>query len=73
MQTDKLQAPVSEAPHYLALLLDPDGNVVGSEHLLAADDDEAIELGRALADGHGVDIWDRARFLEHFDSRTASS
>ena len=73
MQTGKLHASASQEPHYRALLLDLQGNVVGSERLLASDDDEAIELGRALADGHGVDIWDRARFLEHFDSGAANS
>lgn len=66
------QTPASGTPHYRALLLDSEGNLVRIEDLFASDDDEAIELGRALADGHGVDVWAGVRFLEHFDSRAAS-
>jgi hypothetical protein len=55
------------APLYRALLLSPDGPVIDIQTLIAADDEEAVQLAKSIVDGHAVDLWDGLRFIEHFD------
>jgi hypothetical protein len=60
------EEPGSE-PAYRALLLSPEGSVIDMQTLIAADDEEAVQLAKAIVDGHAVDLWDGLRFIEHFD------
>ncbi|MHB2211217.1 hypothetical protein [Methylobacterium sp. CM6257] len=58
----------SGAPHYRVQFIDLEGNVVRTERLLAATDDEALALASTMTNGHAVELWDGLRFLEHFDA-----
>jgi hypothetical protein len=55
-------------PFYCVQFIDLDGNVVRTERLPAANDDEALALASTMTNGHAVELWDGLRFLEHFDS-----
>jgi hypothetical protein len=48
--------------------IDLEGNVIRTERLLAATDDEALALASTMTNGHAVELWDGLRFLEHFDA-----
>ena len=50
---------------YLAVLLNAQG-ILSTQRLLASGDDEAMVLAEAMADGQSVDLWQDARFIEHF-------
>lgn len=52
--------------HYRAMLIDPNGSPVATVPIKASGDDEAMVRAMALVDGHGVDLWDGVRFIEHF-------
>lgn len=56
------------APHYLVQFIDLEGNVIRTERLLAATDDEALALASTMTNGLAVELWDGLRFLEHFDA-----
>lgn len=51
---------------YRATLVDQRGMVVSTVRIAAADDADACEKARALVDGHGVDLWEDMRFVDHF-------
>lgn len=53
-------------PRYRAILVDVNGCPVQVMPLTAPNDDKALVQARALVDGHGVDLWDGIRFIEHF-------
>jgi len=55
-----------QKPYYRAFLVDPNGHTVSMYRLMASNDDEAVTQAKALVDGHGVDLWDGVRFIEHF-------
>lgn len=57
---------------YRAILIDGDGHTVSMYRIMAAGDDEAVVQAKALVDGHGVDLWDGIRFIEHFPAITPS-
>lgn len=64
-------APFPEStitPCYRVQFIDLEGNVVRTERLQAATDDEALALASTMADCYTVELWDRLRFLEHFDA-----
>lgn len=68
MQILRLDAadPASEKPAYRAFRLSTKGCIEGVEIILAHDDEEAEMLAARMANGHGVDLWDRLRFLATF-------
>ena len=53
-------------PTYRAFFLNHDGAVRGAQILEASTDDEAKAIAAALVNGHGVDLWERARFLASY-------
>lgn len=53
-------------PCYRAMLIDVDGCSVATIPIKASGDDEAMVRAMALVDGHGVDLWDGVRFIEHY-------
>ena len=63
-------SPVSELdgaiPRYRAVLIDVNGCTVATVRIKASEDDEAVVQAKVLVDGHGVDLWDGVRFIEHF-------
>ncbi len=55
-----------EESRYLATLIDRQGAVVSIIRITAGDDDEACQKAKALVDGHGVDLWEDLRLVDHF-------
>jgi hypothetical protein len=53
-------------PYYRAILVDAQGYTVTMFRIMASADDEAAARAQVLVDGHGVDLWDGIRFIEHF-------
>jgi hypothetical protein len=51
---------------YRAVLIDVDGCTVATVRIKASNDDEAVVQAAVLVDGHGVDLWDGVRLIEHF-------
>lgn len=51
---------------YRALFLLPDGEVIATRRLSAADDREAITLVKAMVDYHAVELWNGLRYVEYF-------
>lgn len=53
--------------NYRAMTLDACGRILSVERLSAPGDREAMDLARAMVDGHAVDLWDGLRFIECFE------
>ncbi|MBD8909460.1 hypothetical protein [Methylorubrum zatmanii] len=53
---------------YRAIRLSASGGVEGIEHIAARDDAEAAALTSRMANGYGIDLWERGRFLDCFPS-----
>ena len=51
---------------YRVYLVDRDGHFFHAVHLTCADDAEAIERAKALAIGHGVELWQLDRKVAVF-------
>ena len=51
---------------YRAVLVDVNGSAVSTFRLRADGDVDAVVQAKALVDGHGVDLWEGMRFIEHF-------
>ena len=51
---------------YRAAFVDQDGRVSFTVLLFAPNDGEAKRKAKTMVDGHGVDLWDGLRFIEHF-------
>ncbi|GEP09208.1 hypothetical protein [Methylobacterium gnaphalii] len=51
---------------YRAYRLTASGGICGVEHIEAGDDDEAKLLAAMIVNKHGVDLWERARYLASF-------
>jgi hypothetical protein len=69
--TDTATASSPEAtvtPCYRVQFIDVEGNVVRTERLQAATDDEALALASTMIDGYAVELWDGLRFVEHIDA-----
>lgn len=52
--------------HYRVIFPSVDGQAAYTLLIFAADDAGAKRKAKALVDGHGVDLWDGLRFIEHF-------
>jgi hypothetical protein len=53
-------------PEYSAYLVGSDGHFYQAVHLICADDAEAIETAKQLAEGHDVELWQRGRKIATF-------
>ena len=51
------------------MLIDVGGCPMATVPITASGDDEAIVRAMAFVDGHGVDLWDGVRFIDHFPAR----
>lgn len=54
-------------PEYRAYTVGDDGHIIGFEPLVCANDDEAIEKAKRLADIHGVELWSGDRLVKRPD------
>jgi hypothetical protein len=48
---------------YRAYTVGRDGNFIGFDSLVCADDAEAIEKAKRLVDGHDVELWNGPRLV----------
>ena len=58
---------------YRVYLVDRDDHFFDTVHLICADDAEAIEHVRALAIGHGVELWQLDRKVAVFPDQNKTS
>jgi hypothetical protein len=49
-----------------------DGNVGESLSIQAKSDDEAKAIAATLPNGHGIDLWERARYLASYPPQSAA-
>jgi hypothetical protein len=54
---------------YRVYLIDSDDRFYDVVPLICADDDEAMEKAKHLADGHDVELWQRDRKVARFDHK----
>jgi hypothetical protein len=54
---------------YRLYLLDSDGHFYSAVALICADDAEAMEQAKQLADGHAVELWQLDRKVGTFNHR----
>jgi hypothetical protein len=54
---------------YRVYLIDSDDRFYDVVPLICADDDEAMEKAKQLADGHDVELWQRDRKVARFDPK----
>ncbi len=59
-------SPAPGLPTYRAYYLDPTGSIRSVVVIEAEDDEVAKVKAQSLVNGHGVDLWERARFLASF-------
>lgn len=62
--------PKGRPPSYRAFVLTPDGRIACTQVLACESDAEALHAAAAVAETHGVDLWDGLRFIEHFEPRS---
>lgn len=62
--------PVGEAT-YRVFRLNHDGGIDSAEIISAQDDDEVQKIAQAMANGHGIDLWERNRFLGSYPPLSA--
>ena len=58
--------PSPGLPTYRAFFLGHDGVIRSTRIIEAPTDDEAKAVASTLPNGHGVDLWERARFLASY-------
>jgi hypothetical protein len=54
---------------YRVYLIDSDDRFYDVVPLICADDNEAMEKAKQLADGHDVELWQRDRKVARFDHK----
>lgn len=52
---------------YRIYFLNGEGRFMRALELMCRDDEEATSQARELADGHAVELWDRARLVARFE------
>lgn len=57
---------------YRVFSVSADGRVGDSHILDAQSDDEAKAIAATLPNGHGIDLWERARYLASYPPRSAA-
>lgn len=55
---------------YRVVVLSTTKEVIRVERLSASSDEEAYALAQTLGDGHAIELWDGARFIEHFNQNS---
>ncbi|MGU3404749.1 hypothetical protein [Methylobacterium brachiatum] len=58
---------------YRIFSLNHDGTVESTRILDAGTDDEAKALASGLPNGHGIDLWERARYLASYPPQSATA
>jgi hypothetical protein len=56
--------------HYRAYLIAPDGHHIKAVDIECADDDAAKKRAEQMADGTDVELWEHARRIVRFDSKS---
>ncbi|MCJ2123400.1 hypothetical protein [Methylobacterium sp. J-077] len=56
---------------YYVLRIGHDGTVGRADILAAESDDEAKTMAAMLPNGHGIDLWERARYLASYPPQSA--
>lgn len=57
---------------YRVFSLSADGRVEASQMLDAQSDDKAKAIAATLPNGHGIDLWERSRYLASYPPRSAA-
>jgi hypothetical protein len=57
---------------YRVFSLSADGRVGESHTIQAQSDDEAKAIASTLPNGHGIDLWERARYLASYPPQSAA-
>ena len=57
---------------YRVFRLSADGRVGESCTIQAGSDDEAKAIASTLPNGHGIDLWERARYLASYPPQSAA-
>ena len=57
---------------YRVFSLSADGRVGESHAIEAQSDDEAKAIAATLPNGHGIDLWERARYLASYPPQSAA-
>ena len=57
---------------YRVFSLSLDGRVGGSHTIEARSDDEAKAIAGTLPNGHGIDLWERSRYLASYPPLSAA-
>ena len=55
---------------YRVFSLSLDGRVGNSQTIQARTDDQAKAIAARLPNGHGIDLWERARYLASYPPRS---
>ncbi len=56
--------------HYRAYLIAPDGHHIKAVDIECVDDDAAKKRAEQMADGTDVELWEHARRIVRFDSKS---
>ena len=57
---------------YRVIILGTDGTLGKTDTIRAGSDDEAKALAATMPNGHGIDLWERSRFLASYPPRSAA-
>jgi hypothetical protein len=58
---------------YRIYIIGNDGHYVNAENIECADDQEAIQKAQQAADGCGVELWERGRFITQLRRKTGEA
>lgn len=67
-----IDEPAPGARIYRVFSLSADGTVGESHTIQAQNDDEAKAIASTLPNGHGIDLWERARYLASYPPQSAA-
>lgn len=62
----------NDEARYRVTFVERDGQVSLTVMIFAPDDAEAKRTAKRMVDGHGIDLWDGMRFIEHYPPKTES-
>ena len=66
-----IDEPLPGPRTYCVFRIGHDGTVGKADILDADTDDEAKAMAAMLPNGHGIDLWERARYLASYPSQSA--
>lgn len=64
--------PDPGTPVYRVIVLGADGTLGRSDTIRAQSDEEAKAVAGRMPNGHGIDLWERSRFLASYPPRSAA-